>query len=116
MARNKVQFQKGLSLNEFLRHYGTEEQCYSVLYAWRWPNGFICPNCGHDKSCQLHTNKLQQCNRCHRQTSLTAGTIFESTKLPLTIWFQGLYLISQGKKGISAMQLHRKMGISYNAA
>lgn len=116
MARNKVQFQKGLSLNEFIKHYGTEEQCFNALYTWRWPNGFECPNCGHDHSCQLNTNKLQQCNRCHRQTSLTAGTIFESTKLPLTIWFQGLYLITQGKKGISAMQLHRQLGISYNAA
>ena len=116
MARNKVQFQKGISLNEFLKHYGTEEQCFSALYAWRWPNGFICPNCGHDKCCRLNTNTLQQCNRCHRQTSVTAGTIFESTKLPLTTWFQGLYLITQDKKGISAMQLHRQLGISYNAA
>ncbi len=116
MARNKVQFQKGLSLNEFLSQYGSEEQCFDALYAWRWPNGFRCPVCGHDRHCQLTSRKLQQCNRCHHQTSLTAGTIFESTKLPLTIWFQGLYLITQGKKGISAMQLHRQLGISYNAA
>ena len=52
----------------------------------------------------------------HRQTSLTAGTLFESTKLPLTLWFQGLYLMTQHKKGISAMALHRQLGISYNAA
>ena len=116
MARNKVQFQKGLSLSEFLSQYGSEEQCFDALYAWRWPNGFRCPLCGHDRHCQLTSRKLQQCNRCHHQTSLTAGTIFESTKLPLTIWFQGLYLITQGKKGISAMQLHCQLGISYNAA
>ena len=41
---------------------------------WRWPNGFLCPHCGHDRCCQLNTHKLQQCNRCHRQTSITAGT------------------------------------------
>ena len=91
MARNPVQFQKGISLNEFLSLYGTEQQCFDALYHWRWPNGFVCPNCGHDRGCQLTTHKLQQCYRCNRQTSITAGTIFEATKLPLTVWFQGIY-------------------------
>jgi transposase-like protein len=116
MARNKVQFQKGMSLNIFLQYYGAEDQCFEALYKWRWPKGFRCPSCGHDRSCQLTNRKLQQCNRCHHQTSITAGTILESTKLPLTIWFQAIYLISQGKKCISVMQLHRQLGISYNAA
>ena len=49
MARNPVQFQKGISLNEFLSLYGTEQQCFDALYHWRWPNGFVCPNCGHDR-------------------------------------------------------------------
>ena len=48
MARNPVQFQKGISLNEFLSLYGTEDQCFDALYRWRWPNGFVCPHCGHD--------------------------------------------------------------------
>jgi len=116
MARNKVQFQKGVSLSEFLKNYGTEVQCFEALYRWRWPNGFQCPHCGHDKCCQLSNRKLQQCNRCHRQTSITAGTIFDATKLPLTVWFQAIYLITQDKKGVSAMKLHRHLGISYNAA
>lgn len=116
MARNQVQFQKGLSLNQFISLYGTEEQCFNALFEWRWPSGFQCPSCGYDKSCRLSHRKLQQCHRCHHQTSLTAGTIFESTKLPLTTWFQAFYLISQDKKGVSAMELHRHLGISYNAA
>ena len=116
MARNSVQFQKGISLNEFLSLYGTEEQCFDALYRWRWPNGFVCPNCGHDRGCQLTTHKLQQCYRCNRQTSITAGTIFEATKLPLTVWLQGIYFMTQDKKGVSAMKLHRQLGISYNAA
>ena len=116
MARNPVQFQKGISLNEFLSLYGTEEQCFDALYRWRWPNGFVCPNCGHDRGCQLTTHKLQQCYRCNRQTSITAGTIFEATKLPLTVWLQGIYFMTQDKKGVSAMKLHRQLGISYNAA
>ena len=116
MARNQVQFQKGLSLNQFMNQYGTEEQCCEALADWRWPDGFRCPSCGHSEFCQLAYRQLRQCNQCHHQTSLTAGTIFESTKLPLMTWFQGIYLITQDKKGISAMQLHRQLGISYNAA
>lgn len=116
MARNQVQFQKGLSLSDFISQYGTEEKCFEVLFAWRWPEGFKCPHCGHHKSCQLSTRKLQQCNKCHHQTSITAGTIFEATKLPLTTWFQAIYLITQSKKGLSAMELHRHLGISYKAA
>ncbi len=116
MARNPIQFQRDISLNEFLSLYGTEPQCFDALYRWRWPNGFVCPHCGHDRGCQLTTHKLQQCYRCHRQTSITAGTLFDSTKLPLTVWFQGIDFMTQGKKGCSAMTLHRQLGISYNAA
>ena len=92
MARNPVQFQKGISLNAFLSLYGTEDQCFDALYQWRWPNGFLCPHCGHDRCCQLNSRKLQQCNGCQRQTSITAGTNFDSTKLPLTVWLQAIYL------------------------
>lgn len=116
MARNKVQFQKGMSLKAFLESYGTEAQCSKALYQWRWPEGFQCPQCGYDKCCQIALRNMQQCNRCHHQTSLIAGTIFQSTKLPLTVWFQAIYFITQEKKGISAMELHRVLGISYNAA
>lgn len=116
MARNKVQFQKGYSLSEFIQAYGTEEQCFEALFQWRWPKGFRCPFCAHDKYCKLTQRKLLQCSQCRRQTSITAGTIMQSTKLPLTLWFQAMYLVTQDKKGISAMKLHRHLGISYNAA
>ena len=53
MTRNPVQFQKGISLNEFLSLYATEDQCFDALYQWRWPNGFLCPHCGHDQCCQF---------------------------------------------------------------
>jgi len=107
MARNKIQFQKGISLNEFMQQYGSEEHCFEALYAWRWPKGFECPVCGHNKHCEVSARRLQQCHRCHHQTSIIAGTIFESSKLPLTTWFQGIYLLTQDKKGLSAMPLHR---------
>jgi len=116
MRRNAVQFQKGLSLNEFMKKYGDEDQCFDELFKLRWPDGFVCPNCGHDKSCHLNTRKLRQCYRCKRQTSVIAGTIFESSKLPLTVWFQAIDLLRQSNKGVSAMHWHRQLGIAYNAA
>ena len=116
MADDSIRIQHELSFSEFLEHYGTEEQCFDALYRWRWPAEFRCPHCGHDRFCQLAHRKLLQCNRCRRQTSVTAGSDFDSTKLPLTMWFRGLYLLTRDEKPISAMALHRQLGISYNAA
>ncbi|WP_075185111.1 IS1595 family transposase [Teredinibacter haidensis] len=116
MAQNTVQFQKGMSLPEFMGLYGTEEQCFEALFNWRWPNGFFCPECGCTESCRLSTRKLQQCNKCHHQTSITAGTIFQATKLPLRMWFLGMYFITQDKKGVSALELMRRLGIGYKSA
>lgn len=115
MAKNKIQFQKGLSLKAFLDQYGTEEQCRNAFFKWRWPNGFECPLCGCERYCVLKTRELYQCNQCHHQTSLTTGTILEATKLPFTTWFLGIYFMTQTKTGISALELSRKLGISYNA-
>ena len=115
MAKNKVQFQKGMPLTQFLAQYGKEEQCENSLFKLRWPMGFQCPNCGHTKHCKLNSRAVFQCNKCRHQASLTAGTIFESTKLPLTTWFLAIYLITQEKNGISILELSRHLGISYNA-
>jgi hypothetical protein len=63
MPQNRIQFQKGLSLGAFLRQYGTEAHCREVLARWRWPGGFICPECGHKGHCVVGPRKLYQCNR-----------------------------------------------------
>ena len=83
MADDSIPLQHELGLNEFLEHYGTEEQCFDALYQWRWPDGFRCPHCGHDQYCQLAFRKLLQCDHCRRQTSVTAASEFDATKLPL---------------------------------
>lgn len=116
MAKNKVQFQKGLSLAEFLSKYGSEEKCYQTLFRFRWPQGFICPECSYTGHCEIRSRKVLQCHRCRTQTSLISGTIFASTKLPLTIWFLAIYLITQSKDGISSLHLGRTLGISANSA
>lgn len=116
MAKSSVQFQKGMSMAEFQRLYGTEEQCRKVLFDLRWPDGFICPECGYDNGGWIRTRSLYQCYRCAHQTSVTAGTIFHATKLPLTAWFLGMYLMTQTKNGVSILELRRHLGLSYNAA
>lgn len=116
MAKNSVQFQKGLSLTEFQYLYGTEDQCYKALYDLRWPDGFVCPQCGHDRCCMIRTRWVYECYWCKYQASVTAGTIFHATKLPLTVWFMGMYLMTQNKHGVSILELCRQLGLSYNAA
>lgn len=118
MAMNKIQFQHGMSLPEFLRGFGTEAACAQAVMAARWPNGFSCPKCGEEAHCVISVNfrPLFQCNACRRQTSVTAGTLFAGTKLPLTTWFLAIYLIGQAKTGLSALALKRQLGVSYPTA
>ena len=116
MARNAVQFQKGLSEPEFERQFGTEEQCRAAVVASRWPAGFRCPECGGCQYSLVKTRDLFQCSACRRQTSLIAGTIFASTKLPLRTWFRALYHMTQTKQGISSIELGRRLGVRQTTA
>ena len=118
MAMNRIQFQPGMSLFELFQRFGTETQCEAALEQARWPQGFRCPRCGGGAHCVLgvRARKTFQCNTCHHQTSLIAGTLFESTKLGLTVWFLAMYLISQAKTGLSALALKRDLGVSYPTA
>ena len=103
---------------EFFERYGTEAQCKQALVALRWPHGFRCPRCdsaahyvvGHG------ARELFQCRGCRHQTSLTAGTLMDCTKLPLRTWFLAIYLISQDKTGLSALALKRHLGTTYRTA
>lgn len=116
MPKNQVQFQPGMSLMSFLDRYGSEQQCREVLVKARWPKGFRCPDCDHPSHCYLKGRGVYQCNRCKRQVSLTSGTLFAETKLPLRTWFLAIYLLTQHKNGISALALRRQLGVSYNTA
>jgi len=118
MLINRIQFQPGLSMPEFFGRYGSEPQCEAALESARWPEGFRCPRCGTSTHCGLRgaNRKMFQCNACRHQTSLIAGTIFQDTKLGLTVWFLAIYLISQAKTGLSALALKRQLGVSYRTA
>ena len=102
MAANKVQFQRGLSMAEFLEHYGSEDGCEASLIASRWPQGFACPVCGGPASCSFRREGrlYWQCASCRHQCSVISGTIFESTKLPLTSWFLAMHLLTQSKNNV----------------
>lgn len=118
MAYNRIQFQQGMSIPEFLGVFGTEAQCAEAVKCARWPDGFRCTGCGAAGHCVVGhgARNLFQCNACRHQTSLTAGSLMEHTKLPLTTWFLAIYLISQAKTGLSAMSLKRQIGVSYRTA
>jgi hypothetical protein len=118
MSSHQIQFQPGMSIPEFLTHFGTESQCADAIRRSRWPDGFRCPRCaGAQHYVVGHgARKLFQCGACRHQTSLTAGTLMEHTKLPLTTWFLAIHLISQAKTGISALALKRDLGVSYPTA
>ena len=117
MSTNRIQFQPGLSLATFFQRYGTRAQCQQALFEMRWPSGFVCPKCASTKqSChERGTRLLLQCCECRRQSSLTAGTVFDSSKLPLTTWFLAIHLLTQSKTGMSALQLMRDLGVSYRS-
>src|SRR5919112_4275073 len=107
---------KGLSEAPFRERFGTEEACRTALFEMRWREGLICPACGHKSFCRLTTRRLFQCNRCKRQVRLTAGTVFQDTKLPLTAWFAAIYHLTQSKGGISSIELGRRLGVKRQTA
>jgi ribosomal protein L37AE/L43A len=118
MSINQVQFQRGLSMAEFMERYGTEEKCHAALVASRWPRGFRCPACRDERHSTFvrEGRSYWQCYRCRHQTTVTAGTIFDATKLPLTSWFVAMHLMTQAKNNVSALELKRHLGVRYKAA
>src|SRR3954451_16239848 len=109
MPRNCVQHQKGLSDDAFERLYPDEEACRKAWFAWRWPEGFKCPRCAGSNYCEIRGRQLLQCWQCRHQTSLIAGTVLQGTKLPMRVWFRAMHLLAQGKKGLSNIELGRRL-------
>jgi transposase-like protein/predicted RNA-binding Zn-ribbon protein involved in translation (DUF1610 family) len=102
-----------LSLPDFQKKYQTEEDCEKRLFELRWPKGFICPNCGKQEYYFVHERKLYQCKKCRHQTSLTAATVMHGTRTSLLLWFWAIYLVSTDKRGLSALALSKRLGLSY---
>ena len=106
------------SLLAFQHMFPDDDACAAWLIGMRWPDGFVCPACGHEKGWALRRKAHTfECAGCRRQTSVTAGTILHASKLPLTVWFWAAYLMATHSNGISALQLQKQLGIgSYRSA
>jgi transposase-like protein len=104
------------SLGEFQAWFSTDADCLDYLEWLRWPEGFVCPECGHAGAWELADGRYE-CRECHERTSVTAGTIFDRTRTPLTVWFMACWLFATQKDGISALSLKRSLEIgSYQTA
>jgi transposase-like protein len=99
------------NLLEFQRQFATETTCQDYLAACRWPDGFRCPRCGHQRAYPVVPRRRWQCAGCRHQVSLTSGTILHNTKTPLTFWFWTAYLMTSDTHGISALVLQRQLGL-----
>ena len=107
---------KAMSYAQFLKRFPNEKACAEYLYNVKWPEGFICPVCGHRHGFALSRPGRYQCAKCRRQTSLTANTVMHRTHLPLTKWFWAIYLVACDKRGISALTLAGRISVSYETA
>ena len=101
---------------EFDRRFRDEQACIDYLFLLRWPEGFICPGCGHTEFWKS-ARDLYLCQRCQKQTSVTSGTIFHGAKKPLIVWFKALWWFSTRKSGVNALTLQEFLGLgSYRTA
>lgn len=106
------------SLPAFQRFFSDEAACATYLFEARWPEGFRCPQCGHDQAWELKGKAFTyECRACARQTSVRAGTVMHGSKLALMTWFWAAYLMATHSNGISATQLQKQLGLgSYKTA
>lgn len=102
-----------MDLLEFQKKYQTEEDCEKRLFELRWPQGFVCPSCGRHEYYFVSKRKLYQCKSCRHQASVTAGTVVHGTRTSLLLWFWAIYLVATDKRGLSALALSKKLGLSY---
>lgn len=107
---------KNIGYLKFQKQFSTEEVCEKQLFEMRFPQGFVCPTCGCVEYYDIKARALYQCKKCRHQLSITAGTVMHRSHLPLLTWFWAMYLIAKDKRGFSAMQLSKELGLPYNTA
>ena len=106
-------------LNE--KHFHNEAAAYKWVEARVWPNGTVCPHCGslgrvYEIKGKTTRIGLKKCGACRKQFTVTVGTIFEDSHIPLNKWLMAIHLLCSSKKGMSAHQLHRMLGVTYKSA
>src|SRR4051812_46842193 len=104
------------NLPDLIERFGSEDKCRAYLEALRWPDGVECPRCEGPPISRIPKRNQFDCDSCRYQFSVTAGTLFHDSHLPLWKWFLAVYLIGESKKGMSAKQLQRMLDVSYKTA
>ena len=105
-----------MNLVKLMDEFGTDDKCRGILEELRWPDGVCCPRCESKKVSRIKKRDQFDCDECRYQFSVLSGTIFHDTHLALKKWFVAIYLIVESKKGISANQMKRTLGVSYKTA
>jgi transposase-like protein len=112
--------EEGLTLSVIEPHFQDQLKAAEYLENIRWPNGPVCPHCDESErrpyALKSKTRRLWKCAACRKQYTVTVGTIFESSHIPLNKWLLAFYLLCSSKKGMSAHQLHRMLGVTYKSA
>jgi transposase-like protein len=113
------------NLSSIGKHFSSEDDARELLESLRWPNGAVCPKCGGDNPYKLTPKPtstkpgrkgLYKCRACRKQFTVTVGTIFEDSHIPISKWLLAIHLLCASKKSMSAHQLHRMLGVTYRSA
>ncbi len=104
------------NLAELTSYFPTDQSCREYLEQMRWNGKPTCPHCSHDVAFKFANGVHCKCKACHQKFTVTIGTIFEDTKIPLRKWFIAIYIFSSHKKGISSCQLAKDLGITQKSA
>jgi len=113
---NKNNKNQEMNMMKLMEKYHCEDSCRETLTELRWSDGITCPRCESKDIRNSYTRDQYDCGSCGYQFSVTSGTIFHDTHLPLSKWFVAIYLMVESKKGISANQMKRTLGVSYKTA
>lgn len=107
---------KNLNLIGLFNQFGSDDACREYLEHLRWPDGVHCPRCDNASISRIAERQQYDCNSCRYQFSVTSGTMLHDTHLPLSKWFATTYMMIEGKKGISALEVKRSLGVAYKTA
>lgn len=107
---------RGESLIELMERFDTKDKCLDFLEKLRWNGKVACPRCKCESISRITTRRIFECNACRYQFSITAGTIFHKTRLPLRKWIIAVVMMCNGKKGVSAKEIERALRVTYKTA
>jgi len=116
MNKTSKPLDQQINLCTLIEQFGSESRCRDCLEEIRWPEGPVCPRCGCKSISKIEERNQYDCNSCRYQFSVTAGTILHDSHLPLWKWFLTAYMMIESKKGVSANQVKRTIGVSYKTA